>query len=431
MGMGAHESYVSVNKKMRIEFTVVIMLCTVLVSPCLTDNIAAEPNIGYNSPESDNQQFTSQESHPYLGINMRGYYTSMAQSRDSKFLFPNNYYESSFQILSKTPTIDHVRYRFYWESYIKNPTAFMKEIEQVANTADKYGIKVIYDNHQFHTSSWLNVDRGTGFPHYLFNDSLLYKQNSGGSPKSVAAKAWWTNWWNDAVRVNGTDGWVLQLDFLKKIVSTVEKHPSTLGYEILSEPQVHDADQWSKIGKYNTFIINELRNLTNKTIIYSMNIPIDLKSPIDVNASNLAKMSPTNKENVVFKFSMYGIPSGGYQGDKLQLFENASRIAGVPLYIGEWNNVKRVEMYNQRGEKVWYIDPSLSDISQAVANRIVNNFRNIGVWGLAFWEWSFIPSNTPNFNLVNNSYNNETGQGLLHPTKYYTIMKNAYEQLYD
>ena len=431
MGMGAHESYVSVNKKMRIEFTVVIMLCTVLVSPYLTDNVAAEPNIGYNSPESDNQQFLSQEGHPYLGINMRGYYTSMAQSRDSKFLFPNNYYESSFQILSKTPTIDHVRYRFYWESYIKNPTAFMKEIEQVANTADKYGIKVIYDNHQFHTSSWLNVDRGTGFPHYLFNDSLLYKQNSGGSPKSVAAKAWWTNWWNDAVRVNGTDGWVLQLDFLKKIVSTVEKHPSTLGYEILSEPQVHDADQWSKIGKYNTFIINELRNLTNKTIIYSMNIPIDLKSPIDVNASNLAKMSPTNKENVVFKFSMYGIPSGGYQGDKLQLFENASRIAGVPLYIGEWNNVKRVEVYNQRGEKVWYIDPSLSDISQAVANRIVNNFRNIGVWGLAFWEWSFIPSNTPNFNLVNNSYNNETGQGLLHPTKYYTIMKNAYEQLYD
>ena len=86
-------------------------------------------------------------------------------------------------------------------------------------------------------------------------------------------------------------------------------------------------------------------------------------------------------------------------------------------------------MYNQRGEKAWYIDPSLSDISQADANRIVTNFRNIGVWGLAFWDWSFIPSNTPNFNLVNISYNNETDQGLLHPSKYYTIMKNAYEQL--
>ena len=73
-----------------------------------------------------------------------------------------------------------------------------------------------------------------------------------------------------------------------------------------------------------------------------MNIPIDLKSEIKVNAENLAKMSPQNKENVVFKFALYGIPSDGYQKDKLQLFENASRMAGVPLYVGEWNNIKRV-----------------------------------------------------------------------------------------
>ena len=90
MGMGVHESYVSVsvNKKMRIEFTVVIMLCTVFVSPYLTDSIAAEPKSGYNSPVSDNQQFLSQEGHPYLGINMRGYYTSMAQSRELENSIP-------------------------------------------------------------------------------------------------------------------------------------------------------------------------------------------------------------------------------------------------------------------------------------------------------------------------------------------------------
>jgi hypothetical protein len=432
MSMRGHENSVCIHKQMEIEFAVFTILCTVLISPCLTNNVAvAQPNVGNSTHQSEKLQSLSQQEQPYLGINMRGYYTSLAESRESKFLFPNNYYESSFQILSETPAIDHVRYRFYWESYIKNPTTFMKEIEHIANTADKYEIKVIYDNHQFHTSSWLNGDRGTGFPHYLFNDSILYKQNSGGSPKSNTAKTWWSNWWNDAIRVNGTDGWKHQLDFLKKIVNAVEKHPSTLGYEILSEPQVHAADQWSKIGKYNTFITSELRKLTNKTIIYSMNIPIDLKSPIDVNASNLAKMFPMNKENVVFKFSMYGIPSRGYQGDKFQLFEKAGLIAGVPLYIGEWNNVKRVEMYNERGEKVWYIDPSVSDINQAVANKIVNNFRNIGIWGLAFWEWSFIPSNTPNFNLVNITYDNETGEGMLHPTKYYQIVKNAYEQLYD
>ncbi len=112
---------------------------------------------------------------------------------------------------------------------------------------------------------------------------------------------------------------------MKKIVNVVDKHPSTLGYEILSEPQVHNVDQWSKIGKYNTFITKELRKITNKTIIYSMNIPRDLKSKIKVNAEILAKMSPKDKENVVFKFSLYGIPSDGYQKDKLQLFENANR----------------------------------------------------------------------------------------------------------
>jgi hypothetical protein len=38
-------------------------------------------------------------------------------------------------------------------------------------------------------------------------------------------------------------------------------------------------------------------------------------------------MTPQNKQNVVFKFSLYGIPNDGYQSDKLQLFENASRLA--------------------------------------------------------------------------------------------------------
>lgn len=33
-----------------------------------------------------------------------------------------------------------------------------------------------------------------------------------------------------AIRINGTNGWKLQSDFLKMIVSTVDKHRSTHGY---------------------------------------------------------------------------------------------------------------------------------------------------------------------------------------------------------
>ena len=107
---------------------------------------------------------------------------------------------------------------------------------------------------------------------------------------------------------NGTDGWNLQAQFLKKVVSTVDSHPSTVGYEILSEPQVHSADQWEKVGKYNTFMTDEMRQVTKKNLIYSMSIPVDLKSNIGVNATNLAKMAPVNKTNTIFKFSIYGLP---------------------------------------------------------------------------------------------------------------------------
>ena len=139
-------------------------------------------------------------------------------------------------------------------------------------------------------------------------------------PSTCPAEKWWTNWWNRTIEsTNGTDGWTLQTEFLKKIVSTVDKHPSTLGYEILSEPQVHNKDQWEKIGKFNTFMTDELRKVTNKALIYSMNVPLDLKNLIEVNSQNMAKMVPKNKENVIFKMSMYGIPSGKYQTEKLQL----------------------------------------------------------------------------------------------------------------
>ncbi len=416
--------------------TIIVLCFTVTTSLYILNNVPvnnvyAQQNVTTNQTSLDvDKQIAQDNNKTHLGVNMRGYYTSMPQSRDFKFPFPDNYYDTSFKDISKANIVDHVRYRFYWESYVRNSSAFLKEIEDVAKTADKYGIKVVYDNHQFHTSSWLNAGRGTGFPPYFFTDHALYEQDSGGTPKSAVSQTWWTNWWNNAMTVNGTDGWTLQLDFLKKIVSITDKHPSTLGYEILSEPQVHSEDQWAKIGKYNTFMTDELRKLTNKTIIYSMNIPIDLKSSINVNATNLAKMTPQNKQNVVFKFSLYGIPDDGYQSDKLQLFENASRIAGVPLYIGEWNNVKRVETYNDHGEKIWVIDDVQSDISQADANAIVGKFRDIGIWGLAYWEWSFVPNDTPNFNLVNVTSDKVTGKETMQPTEYFKIIENAYKELF-
>jgi hypothetical protein len=83
----------------------------------------------------------------------------------------------------------------------------------------------------------------------------------------------------------------LQSVSLSSIFNFVDNNPSTVGYEILSEPEVHSADQWKKIGKYNTFMVDKLREVTKKDIIFSMAITVDFNSIIGVNAQNIAKMS--------------------------------------------------------------------------------------------------------------------------------------------
>lgn len=362
-----------------------------------------------------------------IGVNMLGYYTSLPQTRDFKNPFPDNYYDQSYKII-KEGGMNHVRFVYYWESFVKNPIAFINELKFAATLADKYGIKIIYDNHQFHTSSWLNPQRGTGFPSFLFQNNSAYPYGSGGGPKYPSAAAWWTDWWNRVITdTNGTDGWNLQAQFLKKVVSTVDSHPSTVGYEILSEPQVHSADQWEKVGKYNTFMTDEMRKVTKKNIIYSMSIPVDLKSNIGVNATNLAKMTPANKTNTIFKFSIYGLPSpGSYQEERLKMFISAGNLSGVPVYIGEWNNVARDKVINEEGDFVYEINPEASDITPEDTNMILKKFNEIDPYGWAFWYWNFRPHRVENFNLVTSDEN-----GNLIPTKYFDILKNAVHSVYS
>ncbi len=361
----------------------------------------------------------------FYGVDMKGYYTSMAQSRTMGSVMPSNYFADSFKLISQAG-MNHVRFVFYWEAYEKDPTNFMLELQSVAQAADKWNVNVIYDNHQFHTSSWFNPQRGTGFPSFLFQNNPSYPAGNGGGPKYTPAKVWWTDWWNRAVvDSNGTDGWTLQAEFFKKIIDTVDKHKSTLGYELLSEPQVHNSDQWEKIGKYNTFMVNELRKYTNKVLVYSMNIPVDLKSPIKLIPENIAKMKPQNSTNVVFKISIYGLPTGPYQQARLNTFLKASNITGIPIYVGEWNNVLREQVINEEGSAVFQINPFESDISQQQANLFVKTFKDIGIWGLAYWKWDYMSQDTPNFNLISVG-----DDGHIITNKYFKQLKIALESNY-
>jgi polyhydroxyalkanoate synthesis regulator phasin len=357
-------------------------------------------------------------SQPINGVVMKGAFVNMKQHDNGSPEAPQDYIDDSLKMISKAG-LDHARFLFYWEAFERDPKAFMKEIESVAKAGDKYGVKIIYDNHQWHTSSWLE-DKGTGFPWSLFEDSK-YSKGGGGNTPDKAAQVFWKDWWDGSVKDNeGKDGWTLMANYLKKIVLAVDNHSSTLGYEILSEPHVDNTDQWSKIGKFNSFITEELRDITSKTIVYSMNVPVDLNSDINISPQNLAKMAPSSKQNIAFKISVYGVPDrDDYQKERFDLFLDTRNLTGVPLYIGEWNNVVRTK---EGG--VFKINPGASDFTKSNAGKILEAFKKEGVLGTAFWKWDYRDADTASFNLVSDE------SGKLVPTKYFGILEDTVEKVY-
>ena len=297
---------------------------------CALSSATVVDSFGSTNSTNSTSQLTGTQ--PINGVVMKGIFVNMKQDDNDPDSAPDNYIEDSLKELSEAG-LDHARFLFYWEAYERDPEAFMKEIKSVAEAADKYGMKIIYDNHQWHTSSWLE-DRGTGFPWSIFEGE--YSRGGGGNTDDNAAQEFWADWWDRSVKGDdGKDGWTLMAEFLKEIVSTVDNHSSTLGYEILSEPHVDNIDQWSKIGKFNSFITTELRKMTDKTVVYSMNVPVDLNGPIKVSPENLAKMAPSDKKNVVFKISVYGVPDrDDYQKERFDMFLETRDLTGYLCTLG-------------------------------------------------------------------------------------------------
>ena len=180
-----------------------VMVVFVLSSPPLLapDHVHAQHEIAQNEGDKDATPV-------FIGVNVRGLYTSLQHERYPDSVFPKNYYEDSFRLIHDAG-MNAVRYVFYWEAYEKNPELFMQESQTVARTADRYGIRVIYDNHQYQTSSWLDPKNVTGFPASLFHDinGPLYERGSGGKTHHESSKIWWTKWWNRSIKdASGADG---------------------------------------------------------------------------------------------------------------------------------------------------------------------------------------------------------------------------------
>ena len=79
-------------------------------------------------------QQPQQTTDPLVGFSMKGYQTSMPQERDIIRAMPPNYFENSLAAFSQN-NLDLVRYLVVWEAYERDPTAFMNELNALADAS--------------------------------------------------------------------------------------------------------------------------------------------------------------------------------------------------------------------------------------------------------------------------------------------------------
>jgi hypothetical protein len=120
-----------------------------------------------------------------------------------------------------------------------------------------------------------------------------------------------------------------------------------------------------------------------------------------------------------------------FQQNKLETFIEASQIAGVPLYIGEWNNVRRELTTTDDGMTIYKTNPESSDISQEETTLLVEMFKDLDVFGWAYWKWDLKEDIVANFNLITVVEADVTeADGIMQPTKYFEQLKNAISTVY-
>jgi hypothetical protein len=257
--------------------------------------------------------------------------------------------------LIKSYGFNFIRVPYYWESYQANPDKFLQEVEIIASLAEKLGLYVDWDFHHLKASSYFyffNSSSYGGFPYFFLSK---YPFNGGES----AEKKFWKDFFDRNITYKGKDIWQLQAEFMIKIVRTVDKYSSTLGYEILNQPTVFDKSQYAKIGKYNTFIAQQLRNHTSKFIIFDFACN---SACSDIEFSNQSLLKPLGVDNIIFGPHRFGKP----YTDMFTFLENlSSNWGGIPIVLGEWARTDQAEMV-----------------------KYICELQAAGI-GWAFWSWNY------------------------------------------
>jgi Cellulase (glycosyl hydrolase family 5) len=318
-----------------------------------------------------------------FGINFHGFKCATYQNRPNTPTPPNSYIDDSFRIFSQAG-IKCIRFPVYWESYEKNPEDFNQEIDDVSDMADKYDISCIYDNHQWECSSYLGY--GIGFPNSILSQAFQrnhLNEHSQNAPSHEDLEKFWNVWWDDGLKNNeGKSGWDAQLDYFKSIIKIVNHKKSTIGFEMLNEPQVFRQGDFKNVGSYHNYILRNLNTITDKILF------LCYTNSASFNAINLpteqARTVPSNsnlKKKIIFDVHPY--PPSFLLMEYYKML--SSIIGNTPLYVGEFNaGIKKGITINEKQ-----------------FNEYVKRLKDFSIYGGAFWEWSYVPDDEhPAFNLT-------------------------------
>lgn len=316
-----------------------------------------------------------------IGVNFDGIKVSDYQNR-SKPLPPQEYIPDSFKIFLEHG-IDTVRIPVYWESYEKDPDGFIDELNLISTEADKNNILCIYDNHQWECSSFLGY--GIGFPNSivspLFQNSSLH-HDPYKNPFKIDVEKFWNNWWDRTIKsIDGEDGWTKQVEFIQKLVETVNYKKTTIAFELLNEPQVFRHRDFKNVSTYHDYLLNNMANLTDKPLIFCYSYAGRL-SALNFPWSQ-AKIKPSLPVNNKILFDIHPYPPYYVVMWYFKLILKLMKIDTV--LAGEYNSGTREGVKIRSSQHVRYL----------------KTFNKFLPYGVMFWQWSYITDNKHSvFNLT-------------------------------
>lgn len=312
-------------------------------------------------------------------MNFHGFSCASHQNNSRDCEPPKEYIPDSFKIF-KEAGIQCIRFPLYWESYENNPEKFNEELDNISSIADEYNVSCVYDNHQWECSSYLG--EGIGFPNSLLINSFQPDPSSSRQPSMQELEKFWNGWWDRKLKTaEEKDGWDAQLEFLTAVIKRVKNKNSTLGFEILNEPQVFRQADFRKVGNYCDYMIKNVSLITDKPLFFCfafsgalgvINFPWEQAK---------AKPSTNVRNNIIFDIHPYppNVLTMGYYKLISLLMNN------IAIYVGEFN----------AGTRKWVT------INEREFKKYIKRLEQFKVYAAAFWEWSYHVDNThPAFNLT-------------------------------